>query len=265
VHLSQQAVSKTVAQLERELGVELLVRTRREVGLTEAGRELLADGRRALDAADAAFARARMRAGGLEGVLRVGATPAVGPFVASGLARRIRAAAPSLSVRLTEVRPDEILPGVAGGRLDAVLTRAVPPVEGLVVDALAPTPAQIVLPVGHRLAERTEVGLADLDGERLMVWSSPGTPYTDLLLALCREGGAAVEPVETRITGSGQLFELGELGAVAIVPVGRAISDEHRALPLRGGVALPLNAVRRPGRPAPALALMLAALSPQSG
>jgi DNA-binding transcriptional LysR family regulator len=265
LHLSQQAVSKTVAQLERELGVDLLVRTRREVGLTEAGRELLTDGRRALDAADAALARARARAGGLEGALRVGATPAVGSAVTAALARRLRAAAPALSVRVTGVRPGEILASVLGGGVDAVLTRAVPPIEGLVADELAPTPAALVVPAGHRLADRAEVELRDLDGERLMVWSRTGTPYTDLLVALCRAGGARVEPVETRITGSGLLVELAELGAVTIVPAGAPVADDLRPVPLRGGVGLPLRAVRRPGRPGPAVALMLTALAPEAG
>lgn len=37
LHLAQQAVSKSVRQLERELGVELLERTTREVRLTPPG------------------------------------------------------------------------------------------------------------------------------------------------------------------------------------------------------------------------------------
>jgi DNA-binding transcriptional LysR family regulator len=42
LHLGQQAVSKSVRQLERELGVTLLERTTREVRLTPAGAALLA-------------------------------------------------------------------------------------------------------------------------------------------------------------------------------------------------------------------------------
>jgi DNA-binding transcriptional LysR family regulator len=65
--MAQQAVSKSVAQLERELGVELLERTTREVHLTAAGRALLEDGPEVLAAADRAFARAREVGRGLEG------------------------------------------------------------------------------------------------------------------------------------------------------------------------------------------------------
>ena len=48
LHLAQQAVSKSVGRLERELGVELLERTTREVRLTAAGAALLESGREAL-------------------------------------------------------------------------------------------------------------------------------------------------------------------------------------------------------------------------
>jgi hypothetical protein len=59
LHLTQQTVSRTVSELERELGVSLLERTTREVRLTAAGASLLRDGVEAVRAADAAFARAR--------------------------------------------------------------------------------------------------------------------------------------------------------------------------------------------------------------
>ncbi|MGH3669931.1 MAG: LysR family transcriptional regulator [Pseudonocardiaceae bacterium] len=75
LYLGQQAVSKAVRQLERELGVELLVRTTHEVGLTEAGATLLESGREVLAVADAAFERTREVGHGLSGTVRVGATP----------------------------------------------------------------------------------------------------------------------------------------------------------------------------------------------
>src|SRR5215218_3008351 len=76
LHLRQQAVSKSVQQLERELAVELLERTTREVSLTPAGAKLLAAGRDALAATDAAFERARTIGRGLAGTVRVGVSPA---------------------------------------------------------------------------------------------------------------------------------------------------------------------------------------------
>jgi Bacterial regulatory helix-turn-helix protein, lysR family len=96
LHLAQQAVSKSVAQLERELGVELLERTTREVRLTPAGRALRADGVALLRDADAAFARAREVGRGLSGTLRVGVSPALGPPVRDAIVAALRDGAPDL-------------------------------------------------------------------------------------------------------------------------------------------------------------------------
>ena len=100
LHLGQQAVSKTVRQLERELGVTLLERTTREVRLTPAGAALLETAPGVLRAADAAFARAQEVGRGLSGTVRVGVSPAVGPSEREEVVRALREEAPELSVSL---------------------------------------------------------------------------------------------------------------------------------------------------------------------
>jgi len=57
--LTQQALSKRVARLERELGVALFTRQARAVRLTEAGRRFLGPARRALAEGDRAVEAAR--------------------------------------------------------------------------------------------------------------------------------------------------------------------------------------------------------------
>jgi len=79
LHLAQQAVSKTVAQLEAELGVPLLERTTRDVRLTAGGAALLRSGRALLAAAEDAFSEAQHVGHGRAGTVRVGVSPAVGP------------------------------------------------------------------------------------------------------------------------------------------------------------------------------------------
>lgn len=240
LHLGQQAVSKTVAQLERELGVALLERTTHDVRLTAAGEALLGAGRDAVTAADAAFALAQEVGGGLSGRVRAGVTPAVGAADREELTRVLREGAPDLSVSIREVRPGEIGTLLRNRDLDLVLARAVPSGEALDSAPLRPTPVVLCVPAGHRLAGLESVRVAQLDGERLLTWSPPGTPYTDLLVNRLAASGARVEPVEARVTGDPTLPELRELGAVALVPAGSAPVDGIVQLALEDDVSLPL-------------------------
>ena len=191
-------------------------------------------------------------------MITVGVTPPVGAWVVGLVVRRLRRAAPDLSVAVRDLRPAEVRPALAERRVDVVLARTVRDDQGVQVSALAPTPAVLVVPLEHRLAAEASVDLSALDGERLLTWSAPETPYSALLVELCARGGAAVTPVESAVTGAAAVTELTRLGAVAILPTGQAADAETTTVALRGDVTLPLLAVHPSGRPAPAVARLIA-------
>ncbi len=261
LHLAQQAVSKSVGRLERELGVELLERTTREVRLTAAGAALLDSGREALAAADAAFARARDVGRGLTGTVRIGVSPAVGPGVLEEIAAVLRDGTPDLAISLLEVRPGDVGRLLRDRELDLVVARTSR--DGPETDsaALRPTPAVLAVPAGHPLAGAETVRLAQLDGARLLTWSPPGTPYTDLLIARLAAAGARVEPVESRVTGSLGLAELAEHGAVALVPAGWPGREGVVQLALEDEVTLPLVVLWPAGSPSPAVRRLRAGMA----
>src|SRR5258705_1645475 len=69
--IGQPAVSKAVVQLEKWLGVGLLIRSTRSVAPTEAGRIFYERAKRTIEEADEAVLAARGNACGLSGKLRV--------------------------------------------------------------------------------------------------------------------------------------------------------------------------------------------------
>ena len=261
LHLAQQAVSKSVRQLEGELGVELLERTTREVHLTEAGAALLESGREALAAADAAFARARDVGLGLSGTVRVGLTPAIGPVVHEAVVRVLREGAPELRVSAVEVRPGDVVRLLRERNLDLVMARTDVGAPEIDSAALRPTPAVLCVPAGHRLANAVSATVADLDGERLLIWSSPGTPFTDMLLARVGAGGARVEPVIARVTGGLGMTELADSGAVALMPAGTPPTAGVAQVPLSDDVTLPLLVLWAAGAEPAAVARIRAGMS----
>jgi DNA-binding transcriptional LysR family regulator len=238
LNLGQQAVSKTVGQRERELGVTLLERTTREVRLTPAGAALLASGREVLAAADHAFEGARELGRGLAGTIRVGVSPAIGPAVRTEVVHVLRHGA-DVSVALLEVRPRDVVRALSDRRVEFVLARTAPDAPEIDSAALRPSPAVLFVPREHRLAGEPSVSLAQLDGEQLLTWSPPGSPFTDLLLARVAAAGGQVEPVESAVTGGGDPPQLGS-GAVALMPEGWATGPDNVALPLEDDVSLPL-------------------------
>jgi len=75
LNLGQPSVSKAVAQLERRLGVPLILRSSRKLTPTEAGREFYRHAKRAIEEAVEAEAAARGAGGSLAGVLKFAAPP----------------------------------------------------------------------------------------------------------------------------------------------------------------------------------------------
>lgn len=251
--VGQQAVSKSVRQLERELGVELVERTTHDVRLTAAGAALLEAGRPALAAADAAFAAAREAGQGLTGTIRVGVSPAVSPLDRQEVVDVLRRGAPDVSVSLLEVRPRDVRRLLRARELDLVLARTSDDAPDVDSAALRPTPAVLCVPTGHRLAGADPVALAQLDGERLLTWSPRGTAFTDLLLTRLAAAGAQVEPVESRVTGSTGLAELADHDAVALMPAGWPPADDVARVALADDVTLPLLVLWPTGAPSAAV------------
>jgi DNA-binding transcriptional LysR family regulator len=264
LHLGQQAVSKSIQQLELELGVTLLERTTREVRLTPAGTELLASGRAALATADAAFARARSAGRGLAGTVRVGVSPAVGPAVREEVIRVLRDGAPELSVSIHEVRPGDVAHQLRTRALELVLARTAPDTPDVDSASLRPTPVVLCLPAGHRLAGATAARLADLDGERLLTWNPPGTPFTDLLVSRLAAAGAHVEPVQARVTGATESSDLADMSAVALMPAGWPGGAGIVQLTIEDDVSLPLLVLWPAGVPSPAVRRVRARMSTPS-
>lgn len=111
--VTRSAVSQSVRKLEGSLGIALLSRTTRSVGLTEAGERLLARVGPALAEVRAAVEAAGDRSGRPSGLLRLAASSIAEAFLSGPLLASFVEAHPE--VRLDVVVTDEELDIVAGG------------------------------------------------------------------------------------------------------------------------------------------------------
>src|SRR5687767_2769744 len=167
LHVTQPAISKTILDLEDELGVKLLSRTKRSVQLTAAGTAFLRETNDILRRADESRRMAQRAAHGEIGRVTIGFIgPAAGPF----LPRVIRAYLlryPDVDLDLREMSPEEQLRALQSGGIDVGFTPPFPAEtrdwlhgELIYTDRLV-----LALPKEHRLAGRARVTLGDVAGE----------------------------------------------------------------------------------------------------
>jgi DNA-binding transcriptional LysR family regulator len=196
---AQSVVSHHVAALEQEFGLTLVDRATRPVGLTEAGERLREHAEMVLGQVATAEEEMRALAGLVKGTVRVGAfLTACMSFVPPTLAR-FEAAHPGVKIELEQLERATALRRLRAGELDIAViwdefeedqAEERRKADGFESSFLGYDPYRIVLPIGHRLARRREVSLADLAGER---FNAPSTAtaqrYRAMLERLCAEAG----------------------------------------------------------------------------
>lgn len=173
LHLTQPAMSRSLAQLERTLGVALVSRSTHHLELTEAGVRFVPEATAAVRAFDLAVSLPWLSTT----PMRVGYTWS-GGAVASALVRRWNISYPDRPIVVA--RSEERLAGLDIGEVDAAITRGPVADLGLRCCVLVEERRVAVLPVDHRLAAEAAVSLADLASERLVVSSRAGMTTPDL-------------------------------------------------------------------------------------
>lgn len=164
LHVAHQVLSRQISALEGELKARLFLRDKRGTELTPAGAQLLTDARPLLANADALRRRVGRVARGADR-FTVGFVPGL---VVSAAIRVLASRHPSLTVDVVRTGPHDQTDVVHDGRVDVSFVRLPVDQRGLHLRPLFTEPRAVVLPVGHRLAGATSVGIADLADEHLV-------------------------------------------------------------------------------------------------
>src|SRR5215203_5997978 len=109
LHVSQPPLSRQIRDLEHELGVTLLERTRRAVRLTPAGWAFLEECYAVLRQAEQAVRVARAAAGGRRGELKLGYAPGPTQEFLRELLRALRISDPDLRIDLRDLTTEEMV------------------------------------------------------------------------------------------------------------------------------------------------------------
>ncbi|MGI5225253.1 LysR family transcriptional regulator [Actinoallomurus sp. CA-142502] len=190
IGIAQPPLSQSIQRLERELGVTLFDRSRRQAELTTAGRLLLDEARDLLAREQRLRTLMRKAADGALGTLRAGVPPETPAVSLQALSRRLGEEVPELDVDLQELTTAEQLRLLASGDLDVGLVHHPVEAAGLRFGPAVDVPLGVVMPRTSPLARLPEVAFGDLDGHGLILAPrATAHGWHDHVLEVCREHG----------------------------------------------------------------------------
>ncbi|SLM89832.1 LysR family transcriptional regulator [Brachybacterium nesterenkovii] len=263
---SPSAVSTQLRELQRDLGIPLLVREGRTLRLTPAGERLVASSADLLELADRIGRDLRAESEAPHPRLRVGAFSTATTQIVIPAVTDLRHELPGLELQLVEAEPQRCLELLAADRLDIAVV-----VPLLSVDAapdarfeelpLHDDTLDVLLPAGHRCADRDSVELAELTDEP-WITDRPGTQYRALFVAAFTAAGSTPRIAHEVVEWDTE---------AALVEAGLGIGLVPRLAPVAGtydvvrvpiaGPSLPsrrvVAAIRRGGRRLPLVARAL--------
>lgn len=190
LNTSQPSLSQQIRNLERELKVELLRRTKRQVALTAAGERFLQEARSILAAADRAAGLARETARGETRKIVVGISPETDWQFLGRVLRLFAEHVPFVEVAFQNLTAEAQIEALRAGGIDVGFVGLPLETDDLLTETTARVRLMVALPEKHPMARKEPLKLEDLSKEAFMLWPrhlSPGS--YDHLLSVFRRAG----------------------------------------------------------------------------
>lgn len=169
LYTAQPSLSQQIKDLEEDVGVQLLYRTKRKVELTEEGAVFLEQARLTLSQADKAIAMARQVAQAKQQVLRIGFVPVVEMKIFPYVLPNLRIHNPNLKITLESLNNTEQIRLLKKGELDITFTRHDLKSSEFESVFVLHEPLILILPIDHALAQYEKIPVKALDGMDLII------------------------------------------------------------------------------------------------
>jgi LysR family transcriptional regulator, benzoate and cis,cis-muconate-responsive activator of ben and cat genes len=219
LHISQPPLSRAIQELERELGVQLLLRKQRTVQLTEAGKIFLDRSVNALDHLHQTLELVRGIHRGTAGRIRIGFVSFVAYAILPRILRELRSQFPEVWIDLSEISIMSQFDALHSGQVDVAFLRVLD--DDRLIDKRVVCREQflVAFPSDHHLRRRRSIGLSDLSREAFVTLPRRiGTSFNRQVIGFCKRAG--FEPAVVREAPDAQavMSLVGAGMGVAIVP-----------------------------------------------
>ena len=246
LHLSQQALSSSIRQLEKDLSVALFTRMGRQVTLTRAGQTLLSEGRVLLAAARTVAEHVEKVGASSAETFVVGHTPALSGIEGYTILEPAIDAFPDVSFTLRQLYPADLTSAVLDGSVQLGLRRGVVPPDDLAAAVVGYHLVRLAVPSNHRLSRRRRVDIDELADEPIVLWAPPGASYySDLLVGACRRAGFEPNYVISRVQGAATVAAPLTTDAIAFVTsaAGPAMDGRVQVIDVHPAIQVPVQAL----------------------
>ena len=255
--LSQPAISKAIADLERDLNVALFTRGARGVELTPSGEVLLRRGRVMLDELKQGLQEIENLTDPTAGEVRIGSIESLSPLIVTMIERTARRY-PKINYHVVFGDVGKLIAALRDRALDLVISRAISaePEADLTTEILFRDRITAVVAPSHPLARRRKVGMQDLVNEWWAL-GPPGTFLTQLLAGTFRAQGLVMPRIVVNSLSIQLRLDLMQTGRFITVYSGAMMAHPTRTFPFRslpvdfGDAAGPMAAITLKGRRAP--------------
>jgi DNA-binding transcriptional LysR family regulator len=219
--MSQPPLSQQIQHLEKLLNVQLFERTRREVKLTNAGKALLPNAYKLLEASISFTDTAIRVKDGRVGKLNIGCISTAFYEILPNLVKSFQLPNPEINLTIREDDTSAIYSKLLEGDYDLgiILQRKMPGEPEIDYYPLVKEKFVVALPTQHHLASKTEVSLRDLSCERFVICERQSSPQLfDLIISSCLAGGFSPKIMYNTNSFQNQLGFVACGFAVAILP-----------------------------------------------
>lgn len=162
LELTQPTLTARLRGLERELGTQLLVRGRRGVSLTPAGRRFLPRAQAALEAVRRGVAETKAARDGRGGVLALGLATDLALYIAPVALARFARAHPDVEINVRSGRSHAIAEALRADEIEIALVSQLVALPELASRRLFDELVPVVVGRAHAFAARERVGIEDL-------------------------------------------------------------------------------------------------------
>jgi DNA-binding transcriptional LysR family regulator len=226
-HKSQAAISIQIAKLESQLGVKLLDRSGRPVGLTEAGRIFLSFAKQVINKGEEVNRHMEEIARGIAGEVRIGVTTSISNYLSAKLLSKVLSRYPKLNLSVLAQPRSIIWEAVRQTEVDFGLVISDSAPQNLVSKSLRNEILCFALSPKAAYARESHITAEKLQAIPL-ICGMKGTEYEDMVDTLLSKSGVLNYSVAVRISNLEGRKQAAIAGFGVTVLPRFAIEDEIR-------------------------------------